>query len=79
MALVEQEKNSTDEMLKRGIIQESRLTRKDAYPIPKTQECLDALQGSEMFSTLDVTFRYHQLPVKKEDIFTYVISRTFRC
>ena len=44
------------------------LTRKDAYPIPRTQDCLDAMAGSVMFSTLDMTSGYHQIPIKEEDI-----------
>ena len=44
------------------------LTRKDAYPIPRTQDCLDAMAGSVMFSTLNMTSGYHQIPIKEEDI-----------
>ena len=44
------------------------LTCKDAYPIPRTQDCLDAMAGSVMFSTLDMTSGYHQIPIKEEDI-----------
>ena len=44
------------------------LTRKDAWPIPRTQDCLDALEGSILFSTLDITSAYNQIPVREEDI-----------
>lgn len=44
------------------------LTKKDAYPIPRTQDCLDALSGSVMFSTLDMTSGYFQVPIREEDI-----------
>jgi len=44
------------------------VTKKDAYPLPKIQECIDSVAGATTFSTLDVTSAYHQIPVKKEDI-----------
>lgn len=44
------------------------VTIKDAYPIPTTQECLDAMAGSVYFSTLDMTSGYNQIPVKESDI-----------
>ena len=44
------------------------LTCKDAYPIPRIQDCLDAMAGSVMFSTLDMTSGYHQIPIKEGDI-----------
>ena len=44
------------------------LTRPDAYPIPRTQECLDAMAGSVLYSTLDMTSSYHQIPIKEADI-----------
>ena len=44
------------------------LTKKDAWPIPRTQDCLDALEGSTLFSTLDITCAYNQIPVREEDI-----------
>ena len=42
--------------------------RKDAFQIPGTQECLDALEGAKLFSTLDITSAYIQIPVHEEDI-----------
>ena len=44
------------------------LRRKDAWSIPCTQDCLDALKGSILFSTLDITSAYNQIPVREEDI-----------
>jgi len=44
------------------------ITRKDAFPLPRIQDCLDAVTGSILFSTLDLTSGCHQIPVKEEDI-----------
>ena len=44
------------------------LTRKDAFPLPRTDDCLDAVTGAVWFSTLDVTSAYNQVPIKVEDI-----------
>jgi hypothetical protein len=43
-------------------------TRKDSFPIPRTQDCLDAVAGAKIVSILDMTSGYHQIPVRKEDI-----------
>lgn len=42
-------------------------TQKDACPLPKIEECLDTLSGSELFSTLDLLSGYHQFDVKEKD------------
>ena len=39
-----------------------------AYPIPHTQDCLDAVAGATLFLTMDISAAYHQIPVAKEDI-----------
>ena len=44
------------------------LTKQDAYPLPRTQDCLDAVAGSTYFSVCDVTAAYYQIPVKSSDI-----------
>ena len=44
------------------------ITRKDAFPLPRTQDCLDAVAGSKLFSTFDLTSGYHQIPVRQKDI-----------
>ena len=45
----------------------NKVTLKDAYPIPRTQECLDALSGAAYFTTLDMTSGYHQVPISEAD------------
>ena len=44
------------------------LTKKDAFPLPKISDCLDAVSGSAYFSTLDLTAGYNQVPVAEKDI-----------
>ncbi|KAK3096184.1 hypothetical protein FSP39_024155 [Pinctada imbricata] len=43
------------------------LTLKDAFPLPRIQDCLDAVSGDCLFSTFDLTSGYHQVPVKQSD------------
>lgn len=42
-------------------------TQKDAYPLPKIEECLDTLSGSKLFSTLALLSGYHQFEVNEKD------------
>ena len=42
-------------------------TRKDAYPLPRIEESLDALTGAKWFSTLDLASGYNQVPVAEKD------------
>lgn len=42
-------------------------TQKNAYPLPKIEECLDTLSGSKLFSTLDPLSGYHQFEVNEKD------------
>ena len=44
------------------------LCRKDAFPLPRVEDCIDAVQGAVLFSTLDITSAYNQIPVREEDI-----------
>jgi len=43
------------------------VTRKDAYPLPKTDQCFDALAGSCLFSLIDLRSGYHQRALAPED------------
>ncbi len=44
------------------------ITRKDAYPLPRISDCLDAVAGARFFSTFDLTSGFHQIPIKESDI-----------
>ena len=44
------------------------LTRKDAFPLPRTQDCFDAVAGATIFSSMDITTAYNQIPVREQDI-----------
>ena len=43
------------------------VTKKDAYPLPKTYQCFDALAGSCLFSLMDLRSGYHQCALAPED------------
>jgi hypothetical protein len=41
-------------------------TTKDYYPLPIIEDCLDTLQGTTCFSTLDMTSGYYQIELDEE-------------
>jgi hypothetical protein len=43
------------------------VTRKDAYPLPRTDMCLDAMSGAKWFTTLDLRSSYHQVQLDPRD------------
>jgi hypothetical protein len=42
------------------------ITQQDAYPLPRIDESLDALSGSQYFITLDLTSGYWQVPLDED-------------
>ena len=42
-------------------------TIKDAYPLPRIEESLDALNGAAVFSTMDLQSAYYQVEIAEED------------
>ena len=44
------------------------ITKQDAFPLPRTQDLLDAVAGAKYFSTFDLTAGYHQVPMDPDDI-----------
>jgi transposase InsO family protein len=45
----------------------NNITRRDAFPLPRIDECLDALGGARFFSTLDLASGYHQVAMHPDD------------
>jgi len=45
----------------------NELTKKDAYPVPRQDDCIDSLSGSSWFTTVDLRCGYHQCSVRSED------------
>jgi len=48
-------------------LQLNSVTRKDAYPLPRIDSCLDALANARWFPTFDLRSSYHQVPDAKCD------------
>ncbi|GJS66475.1 putative reverse transcriptase domain-containing protein [Tanacetum coccineum] len=46
----------------------NRLTVKNRYPLLRIEDLFDQLQGSKVYSKIDLRFGYHQLRVREEDI-----------
>ncbi|GJZ28743.1 putative reverse transcriptase domain-containing protein [Tanacetum coccineum] len=46
----------------------NKLTVKNRYPLPRIDDLFDQLQGSRVYSKIDLRSGYHQLRVREEDI-----------
>ncbi|GJR16963.1 putative reverse transcriptase domain-containing protein [Tanacetum coccineum] len=46
----------------------NKLTVKNRYPLPRIDDLFDQLQGSSIYSKIDLRSGYHQLRVREEDI-----------
>ncbi|GJY80784.1 putative reverse transcriptase domain-containing protein [Tanacetum coccineum] len=46
----------------------NKLTVKNRYPLPRIDDLFDQLQGSSIYSKIDLRSGYHQLKVREEDI-----------
>ncbi|GJR85417.1 putative reverse transcriptase domain-containing protein [Tanacetum coccineum] len=46
----------------------NKLTVKNRYPLPRIYDLFDQLQGSSVYSKINLRFGYHQLRVRDEDI-----------
>ncbi|GKC61764.1 putative reverse transcriptase domain-containing protein [Tanacetum coccineum] len=46
----------------------NKLTVKNCYPLPRIDDLFDQLQGSSVYSKIDLRSGYHQLRVREEDI-----------
>ncbi|GJX19189.1 putative reverse transcriptase domain-containing protein, partial [Tanacetum coccineum] len=48
----------------------NKLTVKNRYPLPRIDDLFDQLQGSSIYSKIDLRSGYHQLRVREEDVKT---------
>ena len=46
----------------------NNITKKDVYPLPRIDGCLNALGGAKFFSTFDLASGYWQIPMDPADI-----------
>lgn len=46
----------------------NKVTIKNKYPLPRINNLFEKLQGSSLFSKIDLRSGYHQLRVRREDI-----------
>ncbi|GJY09371.1 putative reverse transcriptase domain-containing protein [Tanacetum coccineum] len=46
----------------------NKLIVKNRYPLPRIEDLFDQLQGSSVYSKIDLRSGYHQLRVQEEDI-----------
>nr|GFB96917.1 putative reverse transcriptase domain-containing protein [Tanacetum cinerariifolium] len=46
----------------------NKLTVKNRYPLPRINDLFDQLQGSSVYSEIDLRSGYHQLRVREEDV-----------
>nr|GEW96112.1 retrotransposon protein, putative, Ty3-gypsy subclass [Tanacetum cinerariifolium] len=56
----------------------NKLTVKNCYPLPRIDDLFDQLQGSSVYSKIDLRSSYHQLRVREEDIPKTAFRTRFR-
>nr|GEY94035.1 putative reverse transcriptase domain-containing protein [Tanacetum cinerariifolium] len=55
----------------------NKLTVKNHYPLPRIDDLFDQLQGSSVYSKIDLRSGYHQLRVREEDILKIVFRTRY--
>nr|GEV50219.1 putative reverse transcriptase domain, ribonuclease H-like domain, aspartic peptidase domain protein [Tanacetum cinerariifolium] len=56
----------------------NKLTVKNSYPLPRIHDLFDQLQGSSVYSKIDLRSGYHQLRVWEEDILKTAFRTRYR-
>ncbi|GJV59902.1 putative reverse transcriptase domain-containing protein, partial [Tanacetum coccineum] len=61
-------KNGVGEARGKAYVLGNKMTVKNRYPLPRINDLFDQLQGSRVYSKIDLRSGYHQLRVREEDI-----------
>ena len=46
----------------------NKITIHGKYPLPRTDELLEKVRGSNLFTSLDLASRYHQIRIHNDDV-----------
>ncbi|GKC81238.1 putative reverse transcriptase domain-containing protein [Tanacetum coccineum] len=68
LARAKMQELSTQKMVLFDYHELNKLTVKNRYPLPRIDDLFDQLQGSRVYSKIDLRSGYHQLRVREEDI-----------
>ena len=55
----------------------NKVTRRDAYPLPPVDVLIDRLRGAKIFSKIDLTQYFHQIPMHPESIAATAITTRY--
>ena len=55
----------------------NRVTVKNKYTLPQTDELLDQLRGAKWFSKIDLASGYHQIPIEPSDVWKTAFRKRY--